>query len=82
MYWAANAYSDCAPIWDHNEEQNNPSWVLMELEVQWGKQASKKKKKNPHTINNLSIIVESALKEIREFCNWDLNRAWESAKIS
>ena len=47
-----------------------------------GANKHQKKKKNPHTINNLSIIVESALKEIREFCNWDLNQAWESAKIS
>ena len=80
MYWAANAYSDCTPIWDRNEEQNNPNWVLMELEVQWGKQAPKKKP--PHTINNLSIIAESAPKEIREFCNWSHNQALESAKIS
>ena len=53
MYWTANTYSDCAPIWDHNEEQNNPNWVLMELEVQWGKQASEKKKKK----KNLTQLI-------------------------
>ena len=33
-------------------------------------------------INNLNIIVEGALKEVREFYNQGHNQAWESTKVS
>ena len=55
-----------------------PKQFLLEENQKSGEQLlhirqTRKKKKKPHTINNLSIIVESAPKEIREFCNWSHN---------